>query len=105
MLGIYSVFTGGVSGTVTGPKLVFAEVIKSNESRVLISHNHLRGNLQPSDTDLKVTKLVEGGNIFDGSVLEHIIVICKGYSSFPDKNRQFQFLPVFINFFGKGCLS
>src|SRR5690554_8038848 len=38
VLGIYEVSTGGVSGTVADPKLVFAAAIKSNASAIILAH-------------------------------------------------------------------
>ena len=40
VLGIYEVSTGGVSGTVADPKLVFAAAIKANGSVMILAHNH-----------------------------------------------------------------
>src|SRR5690554_7372815 len=38
VLGIYELSTGGVSGTVADPKLVFAAALKSNASAIILSH-------------------------------------------------------------------
>src|SRR5690606_5724299 len=86
VLGIYEVSTGGVSGTVADPKLVFAAAIKSNASGILISHNHPSGNLKPSEADLALTrKLIDGGKFLEIPVLDHIIVTSEGYYSFADE--------------------
>jgi len=86
VLGIYEVSTGGVSGTVADPKLVFAAALKSNASAIIISHNHPSGNLNPSDADLNLTrKLKEGGKFLEVPVLDHIIVTSEGYYSFADE--------------------
>ena len=63
VLGIYEASTGGVSGTVADPKLVFAAALKSNATAIILAHNHPSGQLKPSDADLKLTqKLKEGEN-------------------------------------------
>jgi DNA repair protein RadC len=86
VLGIYEVSTGGVSGTVADPKLVFAAAIKSSASAIIISHNHPSGQLNPSDADLKLTqKLKEGGKFLEIPVLDHIIVTSEGYYAFADE--------------------
>ena len=86
VLGIYEVSTGGVSGTVADPKLVFAAAIKSNASGILLSHNHPSGNLKPSEADLALTrKLKEGGKFLEVPVLDHIILTSEGYYSFADE--------------------
>src|SRR5690606_30713498 len=86
VLGIFEVSTGGVSGTVADPKLVFAAAIKANASAIILSHSHPSGNLKPSDADLKLTKrLKDGGQYLEISVLDHIIVTSEGYYSFADE--------------------
>ena len=45
VLGIYEASTGGVSGTVADPKLIFAAAIKANASAIILSHCHPSGNL------------------------------------------------------------
>src|SRR5690606_2469011 len=86
VLGIYEASTGGVSGTVADPKLIFAAAIKANASAIILSHCHPSGNLKPSDADIKLTKkLKEGGQYLEISVLDHIIVTSEGYYSFADE--------------------
>jgi DNA repair protein RadC len=86
VLGIYEVSTGGVSGTIADPKLVFAAAIKSSASAIILAHNHPSGQLKPSDADLKLTqKLKEGGKFLEIPVLDHIIVTSEGYYSFADE--------------------
>lgn len=47
-LGIFEVSSGGVSGTVVDPKLVFAAAIKANASTITLARNYPSGSLQPS---------------------------------------------------------
>ncbi|MEJ7829317.1 MAG: JAB domain-containing protein, partial [Segetibacter sp.] len=51
VLGIYDVSTGGVSGTVADPKVIFVAALKANCTGIIISHNHPSGNLKPSRQD------------------------------------------------------
>src|SRR5690554_235868 len=75
VLGIYEVSTGGVSGTVADPKLVFAAAIKANASAMILAHNHPSGQVKPSQADMNLTKkLVGGGKLLEIPVLDHIIV-------------------------------
>lgn len=86
VLGIYEVSTGGVSGTVADPKLIFAAAIKANASAIILSHSHPSGQHKPSDADLKLTKkMKDGGQYLEISVLDHIIVTSEGYYSFADE--------------------
>jgi DNA repair protein RadC len=86
VLGIYEVSTGGVSGTVADPKLVFAAALKANASSLMLAHNHPSGNLRPSEADIQLTrKLREAGKFLELPVLDHVILTSEGYFSFADK--------------------
>jgi DNA repair protein RadC len=86
VLGIYEASTGGVSGTVADPKLIFAAAIKANASAVILSHCHPSGQLKPSDADINLTKkLIEGGKFLEIQVLDHIIITSESYCSFADE--------------------
>ncbi len=85
MLGVYQVSSGGTTGTVVDPKLIFQAALKTNASSVIIAHNHPSGNLQPSDLDKKLTsKLINAGSFLDINVLDHLIIINDNYKSFAD---------------------
>ncbi len=78
---------GGISGTVADPKKIFKLALENNASSIILSHNHPSGNIQPSDSDLKLTKkLVDAGKLLDISVLDHVIIGDEKYYSFADEN-------------------
>ena len=86
VLGIYEMSTGGVSGTVADPKLVFIAALKANACNIILSHNHPSGNLKPSRADEDLTrKIKEAGTFLDIKVIDHIIVTSEGYYSFSDE--------------------
>jgi len=86
ILGIYELSTGGVSGTVADPKLVFAAAIKANASAMILAHNHPSGQVKPSQADISLTKkLTEGGRLLEIPVLDHIIVTGEDFYSFADE--------------------
>lgn len=88
VLGIYEVSTGGVSGTVADPKLIFAAALKANATSLILAHNHPSGNTNPSEADRKITrKIKEGGKLLEIMVLDHIIVTTEGYRSFADEGE------------------
>jgi len=77
--------SGGISGTVTDVKMIMKKAVEHLASGIIICHNHPSGNLQPSESDVKITqKIKEAGNIFDIHLLDHIIVSEKDYYSFAD---------------------
>ncbi|GGF51092.1 JAB domain-containing protein [Echinicola rosea] len=85
VLGIVNISTGGISGTVADPKLIFASALKTNSSAIILSHNHPSGNRMPSRADRILTKkIVELGLLMELPVIDHIIVTSESYYSFSD---------------------
>lgn len=86
VLGIYEVSTGGVTGTIADPKLIFVAALKANACSLIVSHNHPSGNLKPSRQDEELTaKIKQAGAFLDIKVLDHMIVTPEAYYSFADK--------------------
>lgn len=86
VLGIVDISVGGVSGTLADPRIIFAVALKTNTSKMILSHNHPSGNTHPSDADKKLTqKLKDGGKLLDIEVCDHIIVTNYSYYSFADE--------------------
>ncbi len=78
--------SGGVSGTVADPKMIFKIALENLCSAIILSHNHPSGNLTPSQADKDLTKkLREAGSYLDIPVLDHVIFTDKGYLSFADE--------------------
>lgn len=86
VLGIFEVSTGGISGTVADPKLIFAAAIKAAACGFILAHCHPSGNLQPSQADIQLTrKIKEGGKLLEIQCLDHLILTSEGYYSFADE--------------------
>ena len=86
VLGIYEASTGGMSGTLADPKLIFSTALKACATAIIVAHNHPSGNLKPSQADIELTKrLIAGGKLLDINALDHIIVTAEGYYSFGDE--------------------
>ncbi|MHA7100283.1 RadC family protein [Roseivirga pacifica] len=80
------VSTGGVSGTVADPKIIFKKALEDLASGIILVHNHPSGNLKPSQADIKLTnKLSEAGKLLEIPVIDHIIFTEHGYYSFADE--------------------
>lgn len=76
---------GGVSGTVTDVRMIMKKAIELLASGIIVCHNHPSGNLNPSESDTKITqKIKEAGNLMDIQLLDHLIVSEKSYYSFAD---------------------
>ena len=76
---------GGISGTVVDPKKIFKIALNNYTAGLILSHNHPSGNLNPSESDKKLTKkIIEAGQLLDIHVIDHIIISSDGYYSFSD---------------------
>jgi DNA repair protein RadC len=86
VLGILEVSKGGLSGTITDVRLIFQAAIKTCASGIIVAHNHPSGNLNPSESDTKIThKIKEAGNLLDIQLLDHLILTTEGnYFSYAD---------------------
>lgn len=87
VLGKWKISSGGISGTVADPKMIFEKALAMKASGIIIAHNHPSGNLRPSAADIKITKqLRNAGEFLDLPVLDHLILTDSGYYSFADEN-------------------
>jgi DNA repair protein RadC len=76
---------GGISGTVTDVRMVMKKAIEYLASGIIVCHNHPSGNLNPSESDTRITqKIKEAGNLMDIQLLDHLIISDKDYYSFAD---------------------
>ncbi len=86
IIGKERISSGGISGTVVDPKLVFRRTLEYSASSIILSHNHPSGNLSPSKADIDLTqKLRQAGLTLDVAVLDHLIITDHGYYSFADE--------------------
>lgn len=79
--------SGGVSGTVADPKIIFNKALEELASGIILVHNHPSGNLKPSQADILLTKkLKQAGEVLEIAVLDHVIFTDSGYYSFADES-------------------
>lgn len=85
VLKVDQISKGGVSGTVTDVRIIFKNAVLLTASGVIVAHNHPSGNLNPSESDVKITrKIKEAGDILDVQLLDHLIIHNSDYYSFAD---------------------
>jgi len=85
VLGIVHISSGGLSGTVADPKVIFTSALKACASGIILCHNHPSGELDPSNEDLALTRrLVDAGKMLDLKILDHLIICNDEYYSFGD---------------------
>lgn len=87
VLGVANISQGGTNGTITDIKIILQYAIKSNASGIIVCHNHPSGNMNPSESDSKITqKIKEAGNLVDVQLLDHLIITTDGeYFSYADQ--------------------
>jgi DNA repair protein RadC len=86
VLCLYNVSSGGITGTVADPRLIFTAALKVNSVALILAHNHPSGSLKPSRQDEELTQKIKGaGQLLDIKVLDHLIISSEGYYSFADE--------------------
>lgn len=84
-LGVSDIATGGITGCLVDPRIIFATALKTRASSLILAHNHPSGTLKPSEADLDLTrKLMQGGKLLEISVIDHLIVTPHHYCSLAD---------------------
>ena len=85
VLGIHSLSKGGISGTIVDLKLLFAVVLKSASSSIILAHNHPSGNLKPSEADKALNnKINKVAGYLDIYVWDNLVITKDGYFSYAD---------------------
>ena len=86
VLGIKSMFKGGINTCSIDVRLIMGMALKANASALVITHNHPSGNLNASESDKRITsKIKECCELFDIRLLDHIIMVKNSYLSFADE--------------------
>ncbi len=86
VMGMYRMSTGGITGTVVDPRLLFTAALKLNANAVILAHNHPSGNLTPSQQDKAMTdKIAMGGRYLDIKLVDHLIITNEGFYSFAEE--------------------
>ena len=82
------VSSGGTTGTVCDPKVIFSILLNCGASAFILAHNHPSNSLTPSVQDLSITKkLKDGGEILDINLLDHLIIGHDNYYSMGDNQQ------------------
>ncbi|MCX5814171.1 MAG: JAB domain-containing protein [Proteobacteria bacterium] len=89
IIGIEKVGIGGLYSCTVSARELFKSAILANASSIVLCHNHPSGDLTPSDQDRKITeKLKEAGKLLGITILDHIIITNKGYTSLDDNQSK-----------------
>lgn len=83
VLGICTLTSGTVHGTLVDPKQIFSVALKANATQIILAHNHPSGNLNPSANDYEITKKIKAaGEFLELKVIDHLIISVEGFYSF-----------------------
>jgi len=86
VLAIYEVSTGGITGTIADPRVIFTAALKANAVSLALAHNHPSGDIKPSRQDEALTEKIKcAGNFLEIKVIEHLIISSESYFSFADE--------------------
>jgi hypothetical protein len=79
------VHRGIANGVQVSPVDVFRVPVVHGAARMIIAHNHPSGNLEPSSSDLAMTRKMQSlGEEMGITLVDHVIVSKAGYSSLRD---------------------
>jgi DNA repair protein RadC len=78
---------GTLTASLVHPRETFRRAVIQGSASIIVAHNHPSGEVNPSEEDTKVTKLLfEAGNILGITMLDHVIFSKKIFFSFRDNN-------------------
>ncbi|MAC84288.1 MAG: hypothetical protein CL624_09150 [Arcobacter sp.] len=77
---------GTLNQSLVHPREVFSYAIEKRCASIILAHNHPSGTLEPSLSDINITKrLQEAGKILGIDVLDHVIFTNNGFYSFKEE--------------------
>lgn len=86
MINLCKVSQGGVSATVIDNRLILRKALECLASGIILCHNHPSGNVQPSESDVSITKKLKmAALLIDINVLDHLIIAPGNSFSFADE--------------------
>jgi DNA repair protein RadC len=82
ILAAETISVGTLNASLVHPREVFAPALRLSAATVVVAHNHPSGETDPSEDDLAITRrLVDAGDLLGISLLDHVIVGRRGYTS------------------------
>ena len=79
---------GVLNSSLVHPRETFRRAVIAGSAAIIIAHNHPSGEVDPSDEDTKITRvMLDAGNILGITMLDHIIFTKDNYYSFKNNGR------------------
>jgi len=86
LLGMDVVSVGTLTASLAHPREVFEAAIRRHADHIIVAHNHPSQDLEPSQEDRNVTKLlVASGSVLGIAVVDHLIVGTDAYIGFKEQ--------------------
>jgi DNA repair protein RadC len=83
-----TVSLGSLNASLVHPREVFEPAVRLGAANVVVVHNHPSGETDPSEDDLGITRrLRAAGEILGISLLDHVIVGSRGYTSLKEEGH------------------
>ncbi len=90
VLATADVYRGNVHTAVIRIGELFREALRHNAPAIILAHNHPSGDPSPSADDVAMTKqAVEGGELLDIEVLDHLVIGSNSYVSLKQQGLAF----------------
>lgn len=91
VISIPTIYIGSLNAASVRVGEVFREAIRTNSAALILVHNHPSGDPSPSPEDVQVTRaVVEGGNLLNISVLDHLIIGQQRFVSMKEQKLGFR---------------
>lgn len=75
VIAVNELFRGTIDGASVHPREVIKDALDHNAAAVIFAHNHPSGTVEPSQADLRITKVLKDAmSAVDIRVLDHVIV-------------------------------
>ncbi len=79
---------GGIDQTSVDLRIILKTALEEFATGIILAHNHPSGNLNPSQSDLRLTEKIKmAARTLDIVVLDHLIITQKAYFSFADEGE------------------
>jgi len=86
LLGMDMVSVGTLNASLVHPREVFEAAIHRHADHIIVVHNHPSDELEPSQEDKEITKLLtESGRVLGIAMVDHLIVGTNAYVSFKEQ--------------------
>jgi len=84
LVGVETVAIGSLNTCSVPARELFKGAILANAASIVLCHNHPSGDLEPSPSDIELTRnMARCGQMLGINIRDHVIVSPKGYRSIP----------------------